>query len=171
MGVRIALLVLGVFAAAWAWAGLHFSGVSGDAAFAPLIVSLALIAIGWRAAGAVPARGPRVGRLVGLWTGIEFVALFVAANILVRIGRPDLMLPTGAIIVGLHFFPLARGIPVPVYHATGAGLAGIGVVGLILPDAHRPLFVGLGAALVLWTTAAIVIANARQASAQALAIG
>jgi hypothetical protein len=164
MGVRIALVVLNVFAALWAWVGLRFSGVATGLTLVPFAVSLALLAYGWRAAGMVPAGGSRVGRVVGLWSTIEVVALLITANLLEKLHRPDLMMPCGAIIVGLHFFPLARGIPVRLYHATGAGLVIVGLAGLLLPATDRAIVVGMGAALVLWATALLIVLRAPQAA-------
>jgi hypothetical protein len=164
MGVRIALVVLNVFAALWAWAGLRFSGFAPGLSLLPIVVSLALLAWGWRGVGTVPSRGRHVGRVIAVWSTIEGLALFVTANVLENLDRGDLMLPFGAIIVGLHFFPLARGIPVRLYHATGAGLLLTGIAGLLAPAAERPLLVGLGAALVLWATALVIIVRAPRAS-------
>lgn len=162
MGVRIALIVLNGFAALWAYAGLRLSGAAPIPSLLPVVVSLALLASGWRGAGTVPPRGTHVGKVVGLWSAVEGVALFVTASVLETIHRGDLMFPLGAIIVGLHFFPLARGIPVRLYHATGAGLLFIGLAGLLLPATARPLVVGIGAALVLWATALMVVVQLRQ---------
>ncbi len=125
--MRIALVVLSIFAALWAWAAIRFSGGAAGLVVIPIAISLALLAFGWRGSGLVPSRGPHVGKVVGLWTGIEVAALVVTANVLEHSHRADLMMPLGAIIVGLHFFPLARGIPVRAYHATGAGLVAAGV--------------------------------------------
>ncbi len=157
MGVRIALLVLNLFAALWAWAGLRLSGVVQGFALLPFALSLALLAYGWRGAGLVPARGAHVGKVVGLWSAIEVAALVIMANLLENIHRADLMLPCGAIIVGLHFFPLARGIPVKLYYATGAGLLVAGVGGLIVPAADRAFVAGMGAAAILWGTALVIV--------------
>lgn len=168
MGVRIALVVLNVFAALWAWVGLKLSGVAPGLTLIPFAVSLVVLALGWRGAGMVPAmRGSHVGKVVGLWSAIEVGALLTAANLLEHIHRPDLMLPIGATIVGLHFFPLARGIPVKLYHATGAGLVLVGLAGLIVPAAERAIMAGMGAALVLWGTALIIMLRAPQAAATA----
>lgn len=168
MGVRIALLVLTVFATAWAWAALYLSGGPPSLIFLPIALSLALLAWGWRGSGLFPSRGARVGKVVGLWSAIEVIALLIAANVLQTVGRGDLMLPAGAIIVGLHFFPLARGIPVRLYYATGAGLVLAGLAGLLLPAAERPMAVGMSAALVLWATALVIVLRARQVAATAL---
>jgi hypothetical protein len=165
MGARIALLVLNFFAALWAWIGLRLSGVAPSLTLLPFAVSIGLLGWGWRAVAIVPAaRGSHIGRVVGLWSAVEVVALLVAANVLEHYHRPDLMVPIGAMIVGLHFFPLARGIPVKLYHATGAGLLVAGVAGLVAPAADRAILAGIGAALVLWGTALIIILRAPQAS-------
>src|SRR4029079_14567844 len=76
-----------------------------------------------------------------------------------------LMLPAAAIIVGLHFFPLARGIPARLYFATGGGLLLAGIVGLVLPPNERAAIVGFGAALVLWATALAIVVRVRSAAA------
>lgn len=165
MGVRIALLVLTGFASAWAWAALRFSDAAPGLIVIPLALSLGLLLFGWRGAGLVPARGAHVGKVVGLWSAIEVAALLVTANVLQSIQRGDLMLPIGAIIVGLHFFPLARGIPVRLYHATGAGLVCAGLAGLLLPAADRPMAVGMAAATVLWATALAVVLRTRHPAA------
>lgn len=165
MGVRIALLVLTVFAALWAWAALRFSGGAPGLVLLPIALSLALLAWGWRGAGMFPSRGSRVGKVVGLWSSIEVVALLVTANILQNLHRGDLMFPAAAIIVGLHFFPLALGIPTRLYHATGAGLVLAGLIGLLVPAAERPLVVGLSAAFILWATALVIVVRARRVMA------
>ena len=168
MGVRIALLVLNVFAALWAWIGLKLSGVVPAFTLLPFAVSLVLLAYGWRGAGSIPGGGSRAGKVVGLWSAIEVVALLIAANVLEHFHRPDLMLPIGAAIVGLHFFPLARGIPVKLYYATGGGLLLAAVVGFLVPVADRALVVGMGAAVVLWATALLIVLQAPQATPAAV---
>ena len=167
MGVRIALLVLTTFAALWACMALRLSGAAPGLIFIRIALSLALLVSGWRGAGVFPARGRRVGKLVGLWSFIEVVALIVTANILQNAGRVDLIFAACAIIVGLHFFPLAHGIPTRLYYATGAGFLFAGFIGLLLPAAERPLVVGIGAALVLWATAFVVVLLARKAATAA----
>jgi hypothetical protein len=68
--------------------------------------------------------------------------------------------PVIALIVGIHFFPLARLFHVPVYFLTGALFSVLAVVALLpgLPIAgsspyNWSLFVGVGTTLVLWLTA------------------
>jgi hypothetical protein len=164
MRVRPALVILTVFAAAWSWGGLWLSGAAPSLVIFPIATSLVLLAWGWRGSGVSQSRGPHVRKVVGLWSSVEVVALLVTANVLQNLHRADLMLPLGAIIVGLHFFPLARGIPVRIYYASGAGLVLAGAAGLIVPPAQRPMVAGMVAALTLWATALVIVLRARRAT-------
>jgi hypothetical protein len=96
-------------------------------------------------------------------SAIEGVAIFVVANLLVRTHHSDARFPAIAVIVGLHFLPLARGIPLRTYYTTGVVLIAIGAAGLALSDPARSLFVGLGCACVLWATGAYRLWEARKA--------
>lgn len=98
------------------------------------------------------------GRLVGIASGIEGLAIFLAINVLANIHRPDLVGPVVAVIVGLHFVPLARWLPAPLYYVTSALLVVIGIAGLGIHDSHVRLFaVSVGAASILWLTCAGVL--------------
>lgn len=57
----------------------------------------------------------QIGRRFGWITAIESVAILLAVVILNVIHRPDLILPAIALIVGLHFFPLASLFGSPIY--------------------------------------------------------
>ena len=64
---------------------------------------------------APPEERRRRGRIVGIASALEGVAIFAAASVLVNLGRRDLIAPAVAIIVGVHFLPLARWFPAPIY--------------------------------------------------------
>lgn len=160
--MRAALLVLTILAPAWVWIGLRMSGAPIVLVAPAILFSLVLLVLCWRASGTVPPRGRHVGKVVRLWTTIEIVALVIVANLLEYVHRGDLLFPATAIIVGLHFFPLARGIPVRFYHVTGAGFVLTGLVAILLPAAERPIVVGLSAAAILWGTALVFIVRTRQ---------
>jgi hypothetical protein len=167
--MRIGLLVLTVIAAAWAILVLRLSGSPPALMLVPLAVSLALLAFGWRTSGTAGSRGSHVGKVVGLWSAIEVAGILIAANVLEALHRSDLIFPVVAIVVGLHFFPLARGIPARLYHATGSAFVVAGLVGLVLPPAERPMVVGLSAAVILWTTALAIGLHARAMDANSAA--
>lgn len=162
--MRVGLLVLTIFAAAWASAGLLFSGRTPGLILVPIAVSLTLLGFGWRRLGSARSAGTHVGKLVGLWSAVEGVAIFVAASVLANLHRSDLMFPAVAIIVGLHFLPLARGLPRTSYYATGAALVMTGLIALLLAAAQRPIVVGLCAALILWATAVQLIWHTRRSA-------
>jgi len=160
--MRFGLVILAAFAAAWASLALLLSGAAPGLLLLPIMLSVALLAWGWRGTGSVPSRGPHVGPLVGRWSAVEGVAIFVASAVLNHVHRGDLIFSAIAIIVGLHLFPLARGIPVRLYYATGAALVFLGVAALLLPRAQQPITVCVGAALILWTTVLVAMLRVRQ---------
>ena len=49
---------------------------------------------------------------MGMWFGIIFGAegllIFIAVNIVTNLGYPELVIPAIALVVGLHFYPLAK---------------------------------------------------------------
>jgi hypothetical protein len=105
------------------WAGICFGGLNGTPYwFAPLIFPLFSV---WFVINAVNlfkkakyfpkltsetdiAEGKRTGKWFGIIFGAEGLGIFIGINIVVNLGYPDLVIPTLALVVGLHFFPLAK---------------------------------------------------------------
>ena len=54
------------------------------------------------------ARKKKSGMWFGIIFGAEGLGIFIAINIVVNLGHPELTVPVMALVVGLHFFPLAR---------------------------------------------------------------
>jgi len=158
--MRFGIGVLCVFAAIWGVAGVLVDKMPAAWMALPIAVSLAVLAYALRRPDSRTEPRPHVGRLVGIWSGIEGVAMFVAANVLIATHHREALMPAFAIIVGAHFLPLARGIPVRLYYLTGAALVAVGIAGLLAP-LQVPLFVGASAAVILWASA---IALARGAA-------
>ncbi len=106
------------------------------------------------------AAGRQIGRRFGLIFGLEGGAIFILILTLNALHRPAAILAGIAIIVGLHFFPLAALFGRPLYYATGTIGCGIGVIALMMPDTPiRNSFTGLSFGTLLWVTAAIVLAR------------
>ena len=101
-----------------------------------------------------PQVGERIGRVVGLWSVVEAILIFLTIRLSLRTKRPQLIAPTIAIIVGLHFIPLAISFPEPRYFAAAVALVVVGAGGYYIEPQYRRTFVGTGAALALWATAA-----------------
>jgi len=103
-----------------------------------------------------------MGKLFGIVFAAESVLIWLCATLLAHLGL-NLWIPIAiAVIVGLHFIPLARVFEVPVYHLTGA-LCVMGVLGCsLIHDANvRGLCAGLTMATVLWLTAILFLLQAR----------
>ncbi len=161
--MRGGIWVLNIFAAIWAVAGIVVSQQPAWLAVVPILISAALLL--WASRQPVgtgnPVEGDHVGRVVGIATAIEGVAIFLAANVFINLHMPTLLLPAIAIIVGLHFLPLAWGIPVPLYYRTGVALVVVGVAASQFPAPDRAIATGSGAALVLWASGVMLVRRGR----------
>jgi hypothetical protein len=163
--MRAGYWVVAVFGAAWAGAGLLVAGYPAVALIAPLAVSAALLLWAYKEPSAAAGMSPQVRKVIVRWSLVEAGAIALASNLLSRMHRTDGMFSAVAVIVGLHFFPLARGIPVRQYYATGAALILVGLGGMLLPAPERPISIGLSAAVILWGTAAWRLLEGRRAAA------
>lgn len=111
-------------------------------------------------------QGGCISTYFGIVFGVEFALIAVVAIWLSRLQAYPFIPAAVALIVGIHFFPLARLFRVPGYWITGAllcalALAAIAGLSLSLPldgasPYHWSLFVGIGATMVLWLTGGYV---------------
>lgn len=136
--------------------GLPFLGFAAIAAAAVLVV---------RRPGPGFARPDGAGRVM-MWSSIgEGVGLFLVNELLISLGRPDLILPAMALIVGLHFVPIARWSPFrPLYLLAAVMVAG-GSAGLLMRQPVGGAIAGFTAAAAL--AAASIAAVRREALAKA----
>ncbi|CAM5594131.1 hypothetical protein [Streptomyces narbonensis] len=159
---RRGAIVLAVFGLVWALAG--GSGIAAG----PVSVAVGVLGVVVAAGAVVVAfrgtRGPvnRLVRLpekwnrgVGLVNGAELLAIFAVIAASNASGHAE-FIPVGiCLVVGLHFFPLARLFDQPQYTWTAGLLTAVSLVGLGVLAAGGSAetvraVVGLGAALVLW---------------------
>lgn len=54
------------------------------------------------------AEGKRIGKWFGIIFGAEGLGIFIAVNVVINLGYPQLVIPVIALVVGLHFYPLAK---------------------------------------------------------------
>ena len=153
--MRTGIVVLCLFAALWGVAGVLVDGAPAAWTALPIAVSGVILLYARHCPGSRVEPGPHVGRLVGIWSGVEGVAIVVATNLLIKANHRDALMPVFAIIVGAHFLPLARGIPMRIYYLTAGALIAVGLAGLLAPP-HLPLFIGLSAAAILWASAVML---------------
>ncbi len=96
--------------------------------------------------------------LFGIIFGTECGLIWLCAMLLARLGLSIWIPIAVAVIVGLHFIPLARVFEVPLYYWTGV-LSVLGMLGcsLIGDAGTRLLCAGLIMAAVLWLSAALLL--------------
>jgi len=157
--MRTALIVLCGFAAVWGAFGLSLSGLDRAVSLMPIVVSLAIVWAGWSVPSPRPGEGRRTGRIVGLASLGEGIAILVGVNLALHLGRSDLIVPIVAFLVGAHFVPLARFLPAPSYYATAIAMMALAVSALVLPMPLRAAVIGIGCAAILWTTALHIVAR------------
>ena len=152
----------GRFFPVWLRAGLPVVGL----ALAAWIAMLAVRAVRVSRNAPPPtaeqaAIGRQIGRRFGWINGIQGDAIFLAIVALNAAHRPDFIAPAIALIVGLHFLPLAGLFQRPSYYVTGLLGCAIGVAGLLIPDPSvRQSTVGLLFGLLLWLTVAAAVSTA-----------
>ena len=152
---KFGIMIMSGFAALWFVWGLSALGsVPALVLLVPAAVSGTMIALASRIpVTADGATRKRVGRVVGIASGLEGLAIFAAANVLNWTGHTGYFVCATAAIVGLHFLPLAHFFRVRSYYVAGAALMALAAGGCAVPDeGTRVLMVGIGAAVVLWVT-------------------
>ena len=102
---------------------------------------------------------PRAERVI-MWSTIgEGVGLFIAANVVENLHRPEMLLPAMALVVGLHFLPIAYAVPFRPFYVLGIALGAGAAAGFALNSTVGGMVSGFSAAVALWI--ASVLANVR----------
>jgi hypothetical protein len=179
MGIASGIFFMAFFGALW---GLMSAGFMDSVVQPVAFVVIGLVTLGFlglvvmlmRYARSLPAttssEEDEAGKKIGMWFGIVFglEALLIALTSIVlgRMQASQFIPPVIALIVGLHFLPLARLFHVTFYYITGALLCVLALVAIIAlvrglsiagPSPYNwSLVVGIGATLILWLTALIV---------------
>jgi len=174
-GIASGVFFMAFFGTLWATIGV--GGVAGWGGAWPtvaaLLIGVTLLGGGvslWRGSGRLDdaAKGvgagdrPDEGRWFGIIFGLEGASIVVASAVCSATGHAELFFPIMALIVGIHFFPLAWLFGVGTHCLTGALLCAVGLIGLLavpvtamLGDREimaRALVVGGGCAIILWGT-------------------
>ena len=166
-GMATGIQFLSFFGGVWLVFGLLARGAM-DAAKGSLIVAGFLTLAGaslWvmrqaRNLPAVPA-DPAVGRAFAWINAAQWAAAFGLWFLLHRLRLDDYFLSGLAVIVGMHFLPLARLFHSPANYATGGLLMIWAVVALaFVPAEHLTSVTAFGAGMILWQAAATALAVA-----------
>lgn len=99
-----------------------------------------------------------------MWSSIgEGIGLFVAANIVMNLHRPDLLLPSMALVVGLHFIPIAFAASFRPFYVLGAALIVAATAGFVFEAPTGGEVAGFMAAVALWVASGIAVRRDRLA--------
>lgn len=173
-GTGIGVIFMAVFGTLWAGTGVMglqgwgFPYVELAAIFVGIImviVGISLIHASQKIPNQVSEDGARRLKRIGFLFNMVFIAegllIGIAISICNLINQTDLIPGVIAIIVGIHFLPLASLFQIKVYYATGVLLCLLALITwLIVPDIvmvgeHQILaplsLLGFGCALILWT--------------------
>ena len=86
-----------------------------------------------------------------MWSSIgEGIGLFVASNVVINLHRPDLLLPSIALVVGLHFLPIAFAAGFRPFYVLGTALIAVAIVGFVVGAPTGGELAGIMAAGALW---------------------
>lgn len=140
--------VFGFFAASWfGWAQEKPPSAWVNWLIAGSLLSLLVAIVGgfftWQNWSTGTAFTPQTGRTFGLIVGIEFAIAGIGAGLLSWWGRADLIAPWIALVVGVHFIPLA-------------------------PLLHYPLLYGVAALVIIAALVAVPLANAQEIAVSAV---
>lgn len=162
-------IVMGFFGAVFAAVTLALPlQWSGAAIGLPFLVFAVIVL-----AAALVIRMPSIGFTLSrqakraiLWSSTaEGIGIFVAVNLVNNLGHPELLLPAIALVVGLHFFPIAYAVPFHFFYLLGAALLAAAACGFAIAPPLGSAIAGFAAAGALWLAAVFAIARDRRAKA------
>ena len=161
-GFGIVWLLIGLLSGrsspAWLRISLLFGGI---------VLGASIAIMGVRASGLMASAVPltprqvfvnrEIGRHFYLIFGFEIAAIFVAVVVLKALNFADYILSGIALIVGVHFFPVAALFHWPAFYGTALAGCAIGLLGFFVDDpGFRQKMVGISFGLLLWATAAFI---------------
>lgn len=180
-GTVSGVMFMAFFGTVWADIGIGGLQVSGAiwllilAILIGAVLFLSGIAMIW-ASRNLPHTNGRNSKNVDKWFNIvfatEFGLIVIAAIVTNVMGQFDWFFPIMAIIVGVHFFPLASLFQVRTYYVTGTLLCLLAIVTLIFVPfkinigGHQMnawwTLIGLGSMLILWITSLEILSMGRR---------
>jgi hypothetical protein len=149
------------------WTGIAYGSMGGNGLVILILFSLVALTLVFNAikyfreakrfpkseSEADKAEEKRTGKWFGIIFCAEGLLIFVGINIVINLGHADLTIPVIALVVGLHFYPLARVFKrtIDYYLATWTTVVAIIGIGLILNKSYTAAtvdaFVGVGTAI------------------------
>ncbi|WP_241127195.1 hypothetical protein [Novosphingobium terrae] len=115
---------------------------------------------------------PKAARMITISSIGEGVGLFIASNLVVNLHHEAWLLPAMALVVGLHFIPIAHAAAFRPFYALGGGLIIGALAGFVIPAPTGGAISGFLAVICLWIAASAALwrdARFRRASLAATA--
>jgi len=159
------VIILSLFGALWAFGALHIANQSIIIQICPFLVLFGLIpralALNSHGVAPPPEERRRTTNVLMITSSLEVLFIVIAVNLVAKSGRADLTMAAIAMVVGLHFFPLAHWLRLPLYWLTGSLLIGLGIAAVIAfpGGALRDVSIGFGATFILWASAVVLLAQ------------
>ncbi len=160
-------LIMGFFGAVFASMTLYWEWHLHGVALALPFLGFVLIGIAAYHVIRTPGEGirpsPSEERAI-MWSSIgEGVGLFLAANIVMNLHRPDLLLPSMALVVGLHFLPIAFAAGFRPFYGLGMALIVAAIMGFVIEAPTGGEVAGFMAAVALWLASGMALRRDRLA--------
>lgn len=153
--------IFGFFAASWfGWAqekppaGWRYALIGGS--IVSLLIAIAGGILTWQNWSTGTAFTPETGRTFGLVVGLEFLIAGIGAGVLAAMRKGHRIAPWVALVVGAHFFPLARLIQYPLLIAVAVIVILVALVATPLARSQSiavSAFTGLATGIVLLAAA------------------
>ncbi len=145
---------------------LHCSGL----VLALPFIGFAAIAIAVRIVARLPGSGferpPGSGRVM-MWSSIgEGIGLYVMNLVAINLGHADWIIPAMALVVGLHFIPIAYWAPFRPLYSVAAAIVTGAIVGLAMPQPAGGMVSGFTAAAALAVAAIAAVRREKLAKSR-----
>jgi hypothetical protein len=153
MKISIGAVIVSIFAIIWTAAGTHQLGRRWFALLS-LMSILASLGVIYAATRITPAHSVAFNATAyNISVVFEAVLIFLAVVFLVRSGNKQFLLPVISILVGLHFFGMVWALGSNIYWFIGVAMCFLSILTMsILPQTLRAPVVGLGCAVILWSS-------------------
>ena len=154
-------LIMSFFGAVFASLTLYWQWQLSGAALALPFLGFVLIGLAAIYVIRSPGEGikpsPKEERAI-MWSSIgEGIGLFLASNIVINLHRPDLLLPSMTLVVGLHFLPIAFAAGFRPFYVLSTALIVVATAGFIVGAPTGGEVAGLTAAGALWLASGIAV--------------
>lgn len=97
------------------------------------------------------------GRIIAFATIFEAAGIPVVALTLANTGHINLLVPGVAVVVGLHFLPMAYAIPFRPFYILAVLLLLAALAGMFLPQPEGSVIAGFAAACALWAASGLAL--------------